>query len=121
VIVYQAETLDHFIGELIKLAKSPWQSEISEVHEDLSYRIWRKNPGVLTHSQCVTSSDASLQAFAGTLDESWEFIDLRCPKTGDGFSWGRYGSRTTNRRFGDERIFAYQKKTLKQRFLDAFR
>ena len=121
VIVYQAETLDHFIEEVIKSAKSPWQSEISEVHGDLSYHIWHKNPGVLTHSQCVTSSDGSLQAFAGTLDESWEFIDLRRPKLGDGFSWGRYGSRTTNRRFGEERIFAYQKKTLGQKFLNAFR
>jgi hypothetical protein len=120
VIVFQTESLGHFIEELLKSAKSPWQSEVDEVHEDLSCHVWTKNPGVLTYAQCVTSSDASLRAFAGTLDESWVFIDLRRPRLGDGFSWGRYGSRTINKRFGEERIFAYQRKTLGQRFLDAF-
>jgi len=59
----------------------------------------------------MTSSDADLKTFAETLDESWHLIDLRSPKIGDGFSWGRYGAATVNKRFGEKRIFAYQKKS----------
>jgi len=37
------------------------------------------------------SSDRELKSFAETLDGSFQLIDLRNAKTGDGFSWGRYG------------------------------
>jgi hypothetical protein len=38
-------------------------------------------------------------------------VDLRRPTLGSGFSWGRYGPRTVNRRHGEERLFAYQRRT----------
>jgi len=118
-IVYQTDSLAHFISEVLRFGNAPWKSEIDDVHEQWSNRVWSQNPGVLSHADCMASSDPDLKAFAQTLDESWQFVDLRAPKLGDGFSWGRYGPRTANKRFGDKRIFAYQKKSRGRRFLDA--
>lgn len=108
VIVFQTNSLTHFISELLLFGNPPWRSEIDDVHEQYHHRIWRDNPGTLTYEQCVSSTDPDLAAFARSLDETYLFIDLRSPKIGDGFSWGRYGPRTVNRRFGEKRIFAYQ-------------
>jgi hypothetical protein len=118
VIVYQSDDLLHFLKEAIRFENKPWKGEI-DVHEEFSTRIWRENPGVLSHEQCLSSTDPNLKAFAQSLDETWEFIDLRKAKLGEGYSWGRYGSRTLNKRFREQRIFACQKKTLGQRFLGA--
>ena len=121
VIVYQTDSLLHFIQEAVRGGNEPWKSEIDDVHEGFADRIWGENPCVLSFAQCVASGDAELKAFAGSLDESWEFVDLRNAKLGDGYSWGRYGAKTLNRRHGNKRIFACQKKSLGRRFLDAFR
>jgi SMI1 / KNR4 family (SUKH-1) len=121
VVVYQTDSLLHFIREVVRFGNKPWQSEIDEVHETFSNRIWRENPFVLTFTQCLATADADLKAFAESLDESWEFVDLRDPKLGDGYSWGKYGPKTLNRRYGDKRIFARQMKSYGRRFLDAFR
>ncbi len=121
VVVFQTESLLHFLQEVIRFGNKPWRSEIDDVHESLSDRIWRENPGVLSFAQCVNSEDRDLNAFAATLGETWQLIDLRNPNLGDGFSWGRYGPRTVNTRFGEKRIFAYQKKSFARRLLDAFR
>jgi hypothetical protein len=53
------------------------------------------------------AGDDELRTFAASLDEAWEFIDLRAPEIGMGFSWGRYGARTEIRRDGYTRLFAY--------------
>jgi hypothetical protein len=111
----------HFIEEAIKLGNEPWKSEIDDVHEQLADRIWRDNPGVMGFQSCIESADAELRSFAEPLDATWEFIDLRSAKTGDGFSWGRYGPKTQNRRYGSKRIFACQKKSWGKRFIEAFR
>ena len=121
VIVYQSEGLLRFVEEAIRFGNKPWKSEIDEVHEELSSRIWRDHPGVLTFERCLAIGDPELRVFAESLDHTWQFIDLRNPKLGDGFSWGRYGAKTLNKRFGEKRIFAYQKKSLGRRFLDALR
>ena len=121
VIVYQTDSLLHFIQEAIRFGNRPWKSEIDDVHEGFTTRIWRENPGVLSFAQCLTLGDSELKAFAESLDESWEFVDLRNPKLGDGYSWGRYGPKTLNKRYGDKRIFACQKKSFGRRFRDAFR
>jgi hypothetical protein len=110
VIVFQTDSLAHFISELLRLGIPPWQSEIREVHDEHESRIWSDNPGMMTHARSLASGDADLAAFAGSLDESWLLIDLRHPRLGEGFSWGRYGSRTANRRFGEQRLFAYQQR-----------
>ncbi len=121
VIVYQTDSLLDFLREVVRGSNPPWESEIADVDNALADRIWHKNPCAMSHSQCLTSEDDELKAFAASLDETWEFIDLRIPKLGDGYSWGRYGAKTGNKRYGNKRIFACQKKTMGQRFLDAFR
>ncbi len=121
VIVYQTDSLLHFVREVVQGSSAPWTSELGNVHEDLTSRIWSENPCVLSPSHCLVSGDLELKSFADSLDETWEIIDLRNPKMGDGFSWGRYGPNTLNRRCGNKRIFAYQKKSRGRRFLEAFR
>jgi hypothetical protein len=121
VIVYQTDGLFHFIQEAIRMGNDPWTSEIDQVHENLAGRIWRENPGVLSFTECLSLGDPDLKEFAESLDATWEFIDLRKPKLGDGFSWGRYGPKTANRRHREKRIFAYQRQSLGRRFLNAFR
>ena len=121
VIVYQTESLLDFLREVVRGSNPPWKSEIVDVLDRLTMRIWRENPCAMSHSQCLASGDHELKAFAASLDETWEFIDLRTPKLGDGYSWGRYGSKTGNKRYGSKRIFACQKKPRRRRFLDAFR
>ncbi len=108
VIVFQTDSFAHFISEILRFGNPPWKSEIDEVHEAHQSRIWRDNPGTLTHAQCLSSGDPDLAAFARSLDGTYLFIDLRHAQTGDGFSWGRYGPQTVNKRFGEKRIFAYQ-------------
>jgi SMI1 / KNR4 family (SUKH-1) len=109
VILYQADSLEQFLRELIRMFEPPHESLIDEVHEDRLAQVWRTNPGVLSHEQCLGSEDPVLSAFASELDESFQIIDLRLAKPGDGFSWGRYGPRTQIRRFGTHAVFAYQK------------
>lgn len=121
VVVYQTGSLFHFVQEVVRGSNPPWKSEIADVHESLATRIWRENPCAMNRSQCLAAGDHELKAFAESLDETWELIDLRNPTIGDGYSWGRYGSRTVNKRCGDKRLFACQKKSLGHRFLDVFR
>ena len=121
VIVYQADDLLHFVREVVREGSRPWRSEIGDVRSRFSDQIWNDNPGVLSFSHCVNGSDQELKSFAESLDETWLFVDLRNPVLGDGFSWGRYGPKTNVQRFGDKRIFAYQKKNLGRRVLDAIR
>ena len=63
---------------------------------------------MLSYAQCIDSEDEDLVAFAQSLGNDFLICDLRNPRVGDGFSWGRYGPRTVLKRFGDKRIFAYQ-------------
>lgn len=121
VIVYQTDSLLHFVQEVIREGNKPWKSEIGEVTGSRSDQIWSDNPGVLTFSHCVHSADPELRTFAESLDETWLIVDLRQPALGDGFSWGRYGPNTVVKRFGEKRIFAYQKKSLLRRMLDTIR
>lgn len=121
VIVYQTDCMSHFIEDVLKGCNPPWQSEIGDVHGRLTTRIWRENPGVLSFDECVDSPDADLRTFARSRDASYEFIDMRAPRLGDGFSWGRYGSKFVVKRFGEKRIFANQKKSRWQKFKEALK
>jgi hypothetical protein len=84
----------------------PHESLVDDVHEDRLFNVWGQNPGVLEHSAAL-AGDEQLRAFASELDDRFEFVDLRSPEIGMGFSWGRYGPRTEVRRHGYERRFAY--------------
>jgi hypothetical protein len=122
VFVYQTDSLFHFIQEALRGEIEPWKSEIWDVHGKFSDQIWRTNPGVLCYKECANSSDVELREFAKTLDPTYEFVDLRFPKLGDGFSWGRYGRRFVVKRFSKKRIFANQiNKSSWQKFKDALK
>lgn len=108
VIVFQTASFAHFIEEVIRFGNPPWKSEIDDVHEEHHHRIWKQNPGMMTYEQCLQSGDDDIAVFAESLGQQYLFIDLRNPKIGDGFSWGRYGAQTVNKRCGDKRIFAYE-------------
>ena len=109
VILYQADTLEEFLSELFRMFKPPHESLVDDVHEDRLARVWQTNPGVLSYEQCLQADDPVLSAFAGELDESFQIVDLRQAKPGDGFSWGRYGPRTLVKRYGTHAVFAYKK------------
>ena len=109
IILYQSASLRDFLTELFRAGTPPHQSLVDDVHEDRLFRVWRKNPGVISHSDCMRSSDSELAAFAGSLDSSWSVVDLRGATPGMGFSWGRYGPRTRLKRHGSLAIFAYSR------------
>jgi len=122
VILYQADSLDQFLRELFRIFEPPHQSLIDDVHEDRLAHVWQTNPGVLSHEQCLRSEDPVLSAFACELDESFQIIDLRLAKPGDGFSWGRYGPKMQIQRFGAHAVFAYKKpKSIMSRLLGGAR
>jgi hypothetical protein len=80
------------------------------VRDEIVGRIWRENPGVLEHADCLTSEDGVLRSFAQSLGPTFQFIDLRQGGVGSGFSWGRYGPRTVVQRCGELPLFAYEKR-----------
>jgi hypothetical protein len=109
VILYQSDSLEGFLMELFRMFEPPHESLIDDVHEDRLARVWKTNPGVLSYEQCLRSVDPILSGFAHELDDSFQIIDLRGAKPGDGFSWGRYGPNTRIKRFRTHAVFAYQK------------
>jgi SMI1 / KNR4 family (SUKH-1) len=109
VILYQSDSLEEFLIELFRMLEPPHESLVDDVHEDRPSRVWRTNPAVSPYEQCLHSEDPILSEFARELDESFQVIDLRHAKPGDGFSWGRYGPNTRIKRFRTHAVFAYQK------------
>lgn len=110
VILYQSPSLEHFLTELFKCSVPPYESLIDDVHEDRLFEVWRNNPGVMSQEECLRSQDHELRRFAEKLGPSFEIIDLRNADVGFGFSWGRYGPTTVNRRHGTLPIFAYERR-----------
>jgi hypothetical protein len=108
-ILYQADTVEEFLSELFKMFNPPHESLVDDVHEDRLARVWQSNPGVLSYEQCLQSEDPVLSAFTRELDDSFQIVDLRQAKPGDGFSWGRYGPRTVVKRYGAHAVYAYKK------------
>jgi hypothetical protein len=109
VILYQSDSLENFLTELFRMYQPPHLSLIDDVHEDRLAHVWKTNPGVLSYEQCLRSEDPVLLGFARELDETFQIIDLRGARPGDGFSWGRYGPNTKIKRFRTHVVFAYQK------------
>jgi hypothetical protein len=117
VIVFQTASLEHFIREVLRSANPPHRSEIADVHEDAAMRIWRENPGAIPAPALRGSGDPALRTFSASLSDAHFVIDLRGAKTGDGFSWGRFGPKTNVVRYGEELLFAYESKSRWQRLL----
>lgn len=91
------------------MSTPPHTSLVDDVHEDRLFEVWRKNPGVMDQSAAAASPDSELRAFGSALAEHFQVVDLRAARPGMGFSWGRYGPRTEERRHGYDRIFGYAK------------
>ena len=117
VIVYQSDSLEHFVREFLRFGNPPHESEIDWVHEAATAKIWSQNPGAVPAGAARESEDQALAAFARELDDSYLVIDLRGAVLGDGFSWGRFGPKTKVVRCGREPIFAYQAKSRWQRLI----
>ena len=109
VIVYQSDTLEHFVDEWLRLVTPPYASALREMHDDIVHRIWRDHPGAVPATSLRDSHDPELRAFAATLSDACSVVDLRAAATGDGFAWGRYGPRTKLFRHGEAPLFAYQR------------
>jgi cell wall assembly regulator SMI1 len=109
VVLYQSPSVGHFLHEAIRMCVPPHASLVDDVHEDRLFRVWRENPGVLAQPEAAASGDERLAAFAATLDDDFQLVDLRDVPIGMGFSWGRYGPRTEVRRHGEHRLFAYRR------------
>lgn len=95
----------------------PHASEINDIHEDATNRIWRHNPGAIPAPELRTSADPILKAFSDSLSDAFFVVDLRSASPGDGFSWGCYGPKTRVVRYKTELLFAYELKTRWQRLL----
>jgi len=109
VFLYQSPNLSHFLEELVKASLPDERNAIDEVHDDLLFHVHRDNPFVLSHEECVGSLDSELETFARDLGAEFEYIDLRKPEIGMGFTWARYGPEVEVQRAGLLRIFAVRK------------
>lgn len=116
VIVWQAKDFEEFVQQLISLAFSEDGSAIELIKEQYAFQIWQDNPNVIPIEKAVQAGDPDLSNFAKGLDKDFQFIDLRRPRIGDGFSWGRFGPDTEIRRHGEQRLFAYRKAPRKPGF-----
>ena len=102
------------------MVEPPHASLLDDVHEDRLHRVARDHPGVMPCAEAAASADPVLRAFAETLDDRFEIVDLRTAAVGMGFAWGRYGPRTELRRHGLERVFAVGRPE-RRGFLDRLR
>jgi len=91
VVVYQTNSLVHFIQEVLRMGKPPYNSEIGEVHDEMASRIDDENPDLITVDVALTSHDATLRTFAESLDPEFQICDMRARRMGDGFKWGDTG------------------------------
>lgn len=109
VIVWQAKTFEEFVAQLISFASFEEGSPINLVHDEYAFQIWRDNPGVISAADAVQPGDPDMGLFVQSLPKGYQFIDMRRPRLGEGFSWGRFGPGTEIVRNGYQRIFAYRK------------
>jgi hypothetical protein len=106
VMLWQCRGIATFLRELRLKFGSTNPSSLDDVYEDRLHRVWATNPGTLSRSAALDAPDDTLRAFATSLTDEWSIIDVRAATPGMGFSWGRHGSRTRLRRYGEERLFA---------------
>lgn len=109
VIVYQAKTFEEFLLQLIGFASFEENSPINLVHDNYAKLIWSENPNLIDEKNTFHIGDPDLGLFAQSLKRGYHFVDLRRPRIGDGFSFGRYGKKTEIKRYGYLPLFAYRK------------
>ena len=106
VLAYQAPTVEEFLTDAIAMWQAGPRSRVDLVHEDVVNRIWSENPYETAPEALRKSPDELVRAFAASLPPSARVVDLRQAALGHGFSWGRFGPRTTIRRAGEARVWA---------------
>lgn len=90
VIVYQFAHAEELLNEL---QRPPSDSDLGALIRHWADRIYAKDPMAQPYSQAI-EGDEQLRKFAQPLGPGFHFIDLRHPKPGDGFNWGRFGPST---------------------------
>jgi len=120
VVIYQCAEVATFIADVLRMAEAPFDGPIDDVHERHSMTVWRTNPGAVSRDDALRSQDPVMRAFAGSLTPEHWLVDLRQARTGDGFSWGRFGPQTLVSRAGEGRIFAYQERSWGSRLRSFF-
>lgn len=106
VIAFQSGDISEFVREAVALWQPGDRSSVDVVHEDVTSSVWASNTGILNRETALGSSDALLAEFASGFPGEAMFADLRAPKIGDGFSWGRFGPRAEWIRAGTQRLWA---------------
>lgn len=106
VIAWQAPSLGEFLQELFELGRRHASNAVGHVHDEVVFEIWKLNPGLVPVAEAQGSGDGELQSFAQQLDGRALIADLRDPRMGSGFSWGRYGPDTALQRDGSRLLFA---------------
>ena len=106
VIAYQASSIDEFLRDTIALPVDDPRSAIDEVHERVVNRLWSDPSSLIAQGAAAVTSDAVLREFASSLPPDALIADMRAPKRGDGFAWGKFGPRTVIQRFGTHRLWA---------------
>ena len=109
VLAWQAKTFEEFVSQLIAFASFEEGSPINLVHDQYTPVIWQENPSWISAEKAITPGDPDLGLFVQSLKKGYQFIDLRRGRHGDGFSWGRWGSKTDLQRNGTQRLFAMRK------------
>jgi cell wall assembly regulator SMI1 len=118
VFLFQCRTVEEFLEAIFALGTNSAKNTLTGVYEDRFHDVWSKNPGLIGQPAAVTGEDPILRDFASQLDERWWIKDIRNPKPGDGFSWGRYGPETEVKRFGKLPIFAVREPERRRGFFE---
>lgn len=106
VIVFHTTSLQDFLVEnLADEDGGPYSLDL--VHEEHPMKLWKSNPLERSRADFLGSGDEVLRAFAEPLAPEMKLVDLRTPKLGDGFAWGRFGEGTRVIRHASLPIFAY--------------
>lgn len=108
VVIYQCANLAEFILAVAEL-HTLGRPSILRDYEEQMWKVWGENRGLIPQPEAAAAPDPDLRTFAESLASDWLICDLRNPKPGDGFSWGRYQHDPEIRRAGNFPIFAYPK------------
>jgi len=110
VIVYQAADLSEFLDGLIEMMQPPFKGPVDFAHIDAMHNIWANQPNTIARAAALAGSEPELRAFAETVGEDWLIVDMRHPKLGDGFAWGRAQLPDGIKRWKSLPIWAYKPK-----------
>lgn len=117
VVHYQCANVEEFFDAVLEMMEPPYKGPLDFVHGEANHTVWSKESNTIERAAALRSPDPEVRAFAETLADEWLIVDLRKPKVGDGFVWGRAKSPDDIKRWKTLPIFAYKpKKSAFQRF-----